>query len=592
MPEIAASVRRLLPPDLPPDLRSAWDEADDDARRAEALTRIARHVRQGSMPLSHQIAQLGLEYALRAAAPETTARLMLGLAMTSAHLNRARQASEYLHHVFVLLEEHGLETVRLHAMNMQGIVMMLTGNESGAWRVLLAAATLAEQRSAWEDLAHLHVNLACLAGILEQPQESLHHLDLLHELLERHLPPEIGAGLWPYEYENRAAAHVMLARQAHRKGRAAALEEALAEGEQALSHAQQALAHNPNLTVEMLCETHATNLCLLAGQPDLAEAHAQRAIDLHHQSGQNVHLEAHLSMGDVLATRRAWPEALEQYQQAAQIARKGGRQRELLNVLHTISQLHAQAGNVQAALEASRGALVAARATVQQLSDPADWAALPLAGAETPTGEAGVFSSTSWQVRLRQAEAQARQDPLTGLLNRRGLDEGLQNLAMNTPDEPLLLAFIDVDHFKRVNDGHSHAVGDRALREMGQLLRRSVPRDALLARYGGEEFVLVLPTARVASEQGGAYALLEGLRWRVQAHDWNTHLGTWPLTVSVGYALAPAREAEQALALADEHLYSAKQGGRNRVYPAPEQPPLAAVTPDSESPRCGAARPR
>ena len=178
--------------------------------------------------------------------------------------------------------------------------------------------------------------------------------------------------------------------------------------------------------------------------------------------------------------------------------------------------------------------------------------------------------ASTWQDRLRQAEVQARQDPLTGLLNRRGLEEGLQGLQFppegrRAADWALLaVVFVDVDHFKHVNDQHSHAVGDQVLRQVGRLLSAQVRGGDLLCRYGGEEFVLVTPVRT----RGRAHGLAESCRRAVEAHDWSALRPGLRLTASVGYAVTAPEQLPQALRVADDHLYRAKNAGRNRVSPA------------------------
>ena len=158
-------------------------------------------------------------------------------------------------------------------------------------------------------------------------------------------------------------------------------------------------------------------------------------------------------------------------------------------------------------------------------------------------------------------------DPLTGLLNRRYVDEHLGTLLLHALDtsSALSLAIVDLDHFKRVNDLRSHDVGDRALREIAGILEATVAgHDGCTAvRLGGEEFLLLLPG--LDNEQ--AAAMLERLCLTIREHRWEPITSGIPVTVSVGLATAPGDGVDRTpvLACADRRLYAAKAAGRDRV---------------------------
>ena len=165
---------------------------------------------------------------------------------------------------------------------------------------------------------------------------------------------------------------------------------------------------------------------------------------------------------------------------------------------------------------------------------------------------------------LAQAQSKlhtlATRDELTGALNRRAilgmLDDALQARACPT------VALIDLDHFKQVNDGHGHLVGDNALRRFVLAAVRSLRGDDRIGRYGGEEFLLVLAT----SDSDTASAIAERVRRTIAAEPWHEVSPTLRVTISIGLATAsPGESAAQLLQRADVALYRAKDEGRDRV---------------------------
>ena len=169
--------------------------------------------------------------------------------------------------------------------------------------------------------------------------------------------------------------------------------------------------------------------------------------------------------------------------------------------------------------------------------------------------------------RERAAEfaAAAERDPLTGLGNRRHLDRRCAELlpAAERDALPLSLALIDIDHFKAVNDQHGHAVGDQVLVVVAQLLRENTRLGDVIARHGGEEFVIVLP----GMDCDAAVEVCERLRERVLSHPWALIGGPeGGVTISIGLTCAPPLELRPLMHRADQALYAAKRGGRNRVH--------------------------
>ncbi len=160
--------------------------------------------------------------------------------------------------------------------------------------------------------------------------------------------------------------------------------------------------------------------------------------------------------------------------------------------------------------------------------------------------------------RLR-AEREARTDSLTGLTNRRGLNEALDRALSADPAEPLGLLLLDLDHFKRINDRFGHLMGDHVLQEAARALQEALRGQDVKGRWGGEEFVVLLPGADAEVARRIAERLRHHLEGRLQ-------LGMVAVTTSVGVtARVPGDTAERLLARADGALYAAKRAGRNRT---------------------------
>jgi two-component system, cell cycle response regulator len=156
-------------------------------------------------------------------------------------------------------------------------------------------------------------------------------------------------------------------------------------------------------------------------------------------------------------------------------------------------------------------------------------------------------------------------DGLTKAYNRRYLIDQINRelVSAGHPGRPLALVMFDIDHFKRCNDTHGHLAGDQVLREISALAQKHLRPGEIFARYGGEEFALLMPEADLR----GAAELAEEIRAEVAAHVFAFEGHTWSMTISAGVAQADedTHSADTLIRSADENLYAAKLGGRNRV---------------------------
>ena len=168
-----------------------------------------------------------------------------------------------------------------------------------------------------------------------------------------------------------------------------------------------------------------------------------------------------------------------------------------------------------------------------------------------------------------QLRRSAEMDALTGTFNRRTIDLWLGQAfrqAYNDNGQVAVL-FVDIDHFKSINDRYGHACGDQALRDVARMLHARVGQEGLLGRYGGEEFIVVMPGRDAAQ----ARQLAESIREAIQAYTVKCGEHVINMTVSIGVATRLPQESmpEAAVARADKALYAAKNGGRNQVQLAP-----------------------
>ena len=164
-----------------------------------------------------------------------------------------------------------------------------------------------------------------------------------------------------------------------------------------------------------------------------------------------------------------------------------------------------------------------------------------------------------------QLRDQATRDPLTGLHNRRYLDESLRAELSQAAREgyPVSVIMGDLDHFKTVNDRYGHPAGDEVLRMFAEVIQRNTRERDIACRYGGEEFLLVL--ARMP--QACAVERADLLRHETECERVRWGTSQIAVTASFGVATFPqrARASEQLIAAADSAMYAAKQAGRNRV---------------------------
>ena len=309
--------------------------------------------------------------------------------------------------------------------------------------------------------------------------------------------------------------------------------------------------------------SHALSLeaaCLERDDPQ-AIGLLEQAVELTRACGDR-HLcaEALLQLGERRLEEASWDLARACLEEAEQLSRETGSDEllclanELLARLSAATGRHEQAYRLLQQNMGLRDRIKGARAAQRIQAVTVPW-------------ELRAIEAEKELLRLRNAELESlsRHDHLTGLANRRFLQ---QRLSEFWDDGPLALLIVDLDFFKRINDRHSHETGDRVLQQAAALMQEVCQGTGLAARFGGEEFVLLLPGATLDQ----AVQLAECLRESFAGHDWSSLVPGLPVTVSIGVAHSDEVTTDAALLrLADTRLYQAKRSGRNRVSSVVDQ---------------------
>jgi two-component system, cell cycle response regulator len=194
-----------------------------------------------------------------------------------------------------------------------------------------------------------------------------------------------------------------------------------------------------------------------------------------------------------------------------------------------------------------------------------------------PLVDSELLAQASTMVRIKQLQDELKEhmaeldklaslDVLTGLYNRRffylRLEEELARAGRS--GTPLCLAFLDIDHFKQINDVHGHQAGDAVLQQTARIMSHLLRKHDILGRIGGEEFMILLPET---DGKGGA-RLAERMRQRIESALFTYGDVEIPVTVSIGvfYSADPVvLGVDELVQRADSAMYEAKQGGRNRI---------------------------
>jgi diguanylate cyclase len=221
---------------------------------------------------------------------------------------------------------------------------------------------------------------------------------------------------------------------------------------------------------------------------------------------------------------------------------KIGQARDIAELGDLMGGLTADVGGLRDALRQNHGELLAARGQAEQAEQ----------------------RIRALEQELAQVSSLVREDQLTGALNRRGMDEAFSRELARADrlGEPLSIGLLDIDHFKKLNDGLGHQAGDQALRHLARVTRDLLRPTDTLARYGGEEFLILLPNTDITEAERILQRIQRELTRQFFMHDNERVL----ITFSAGVAQRRDGEGEAPLlARADQAMYAAKAHGRNRV---------------------------
>lgn len=347
----------------------------------------------------------------------------------------------------------------------------------------------------------------------------------------------------------------------------AEVQEVLARARDAGERARALLVRCPSLTYEVSILGNLGEVLLHQGEVDAAEPLLREALALAQQRGLPAHAwRVRATLGDWLLASQRPEDALAAMNQLIEEAGSAMQQQTAIRSHHVAYRACRMQGRFEDALRhfeiveltERRRATAQLRAQSQLFvtrteSQQAQWQA-----------EQARLEAQRQRARAAEFAESAERDPLTGLGNRRHLARRCAELlpAAEREGRPLAVAQLDVDHFKRINDVHGHAAGDRVLVSLAQLLRDNTRNRDVLVRHGGEEFVLVMPGMTLE----GAAEVCERLRDCVASHSWVEAVdGGLSVTVSIGLAAVPPYDVGKLLQRADEALYRAKRDGRNRV---------------------------
>jgi diguanylate cyclase (GGDEF)-like protein len=517
-------LERLLTPTLKP------------SRRAQVLALLAHQLpRQGE---SHRALRRASEAtALSAQLGDATlsAQALCALGYVYAQFLMGREALETTLAALRAARQAGHRGLEAWALNRLGVAYSSLGQAEQACHYTAQALEIAQSRrerellfSCLNNLAYYWLQLQAEAQRDAQPERARRALEKAHARAEEAL--QLGRSEGGQFYIAIALSNLVEAR----------LADGSAAGVQPLIDEFEALSGRHGYA-ELLCQAQVQRARIQADQGDTdAAVKALNALMERSNIGPKLRRQLCRTLYEVHKGRQEHALALQYLEQLNELERQVARdtmalQTEAMLIRQEFQQAQARAEH---ALQDARQA----RERAQQLEQE--------------------------QAQLREQAAEwgriAHEDALTGLHNRRHAEFALPLLLERARQEggTIALALLDIDHFKQVNDSLGHGMGDQVLQQVAQLLRRQLRGADLLARVGGEEFMLVFVAVTLVQAQ----EICERLRLATAGHDWASLAPGLRVTVSLGLCAGAAPPRPQVLVEgADQALYAAKRGGRDRV---------------------------
>lgn len=557
--------------DALPALEAAIATAVNPVAKVRALTALSTELaRTGHARRAYALAHEARELAAQVADPQLDAETRHAVARCYFYLADFTPALELMFEAAKLYESCGDLAGTATAFAGVGLCQHRLGAHDDAVSWLLRALESART----QQLATLEINIHNSLGsaLIEAGRidEAVRHLSAGIELAQ-------AAG-------NRSLLTKLLLNQTLlAKGRGERLEAdgdrtgADAEFAQGLAQATRALElarELNNAYDEAHCLGHTGTMLRLLRRADEAEAAFQQTLELGNTLNEpHVQAEALRERGALLAAAKRVPEAIRCLEEAVALARQIGAKTILAKAYAALSEVLEQTGDLTGALASFKEFHVVREAELAGSRRHAANASQLWLDFQDASRRASQYRAQAESLAADHAaltkEAKAlteasQHDPLTGLLNRRGLDARIGTLvaASEVNNIPLTISLIDVDLFKRINDNFSHTVGDAVLRRVAGFIRSHCRQNDLPVRYGGDEFLLVL--ADVDLER--AMLVLERLKRACDTSPWHKEATGLKVTLSIGVAMRPrGATIASTIATADHALYQAKAGGRDRI---------------------------
>ncbi|WP_025745745.1 diguanylate cyclase [Kallotenue papyrolyticum] len=507
------------------DLAAALDDAELLGRAWMEQGAVLFHLGELAPALQAYVEAEG--WCRQAGAEARRADALRGMGIVYERLDDFQRALEHLTAALHLYQAHGNRQAQARTLNSLGVVLSRSGQPEEGLAMYEQAYTLHRELGQTFDMAvsrnNMGINLKNLGRYAEAEIALEEACRLLADTI--HYASPLSNLALVYEGQGRLREAEAAQRQAYALAQRAGLtyilnEVSLCLGRFYLAQGQTAQAQ-PLLEAAL---THAREAELPA---KAAEAH-QALARLHRQTG------------DLSAALEHLERALEFERQV--FNEQADRRFKNLQISFQVEQLRRQAEHERR----ERETLHAAYAELERLHR--------------------VLEETLQQkeVLLKRLEQLSQEDALTGLYNRRYLDQRLAEEFARAQRyrHPLSVALADIDNFKQINDRLSHAVGDQTLRQVAQLLRQTLRATDVIARYGGEEFAMVF----LETDLEDARRICEKVRAAVEGYAWHTIHPELRVTLSIGVSddLSLVNH-EKLLSAADHWLYQAKYGGKNRV---------------------------